>query len=302
MTGNKVMKLWTVLVTAFMAVLASFGFATTATATSVQEQAQTRNCVAAPAEEFPAPAPWTPSSDQPRPPTMRQRISAEAHGASPSCRPAAEQTTDEAPADSTADTATTTTAARTAPTTSDTATTETSTTTAADPRYAEADKRHDDGKDYSEKDHKKYGDEHGKKDHDKYGKKHDKGKDEHGKDDARSSHDESASGTSNSPARILPAPVTAEAAPAATPAAAPAAAPEAQNATAPMVEVRPATASRPRLVILAQGPHTALFQAALRTAAEAAAAAEPAATAQDAQSPVSEAPAATPAEAAQPAT
>ncbi len=102
MTGNRVMKLWTVIVTAFMAVLATLGFASTATAASVQQAEGIRNCVAAaPSETRPLPAPRTSPHDRTLPPTMKQRIRAEAHGASPSCRArasAAEPTDAVAPA------------------------------------------------------------------------------------------------------------------------------------------------------------------------------------------------------------
>jgi hypothetical protein len=88
MPGHKVMKLWTVLVSAFMAVLAALGFASTATAAaSVQQHEESRNCAAAPAAaKRPAPAPRTSPQERTLPPTMKQRIAAEAHGASPSCR------------------------------------------------------------------------------------------------------------------------------------------------------------------------------------------------------------------------
>ncbi|MGW3951821.1 DUF6344 domain-containing protein [Streptomyces sp. NPDC004752] len=86
--SNKVMNLWTVIVTAFLALFAALGLASATTA------------AAAPRTEIPqkssAPAPmpathhwswsWSWSEARALPPTMKQRIRAEAHGKSPSCR------------------------------------------------------------------------------------------------------------------------------------------------------------------------------------------------------------------------
>jgi Family of unknown function (DUF6344) len=88
MTGNKVVKLWTVLVTAFVALLAALGFASTAAAASVQQAAQARNCAAAPVDTRPSAAPHTLPAPLTLPPTIKQRIHAEAHGSSPTCRAA----------------------------------------------------------------------------------------------------------------------------------------------------------------------------------------------------------------------
>mgnify|MGYP001466410176 CR=1 FL=1 len=88
MTGHKVMKLWSVLVSAFMAVLASLGFTSAATAaTSVAQQTQVRNCAPAPTAERPVPvSPAAARHHRTLPPTMKQRITAEAHGTAPTCR------------------------------------------------------------------------------------------------------------------------------------------------------------------------------------------------------------------------
>ncbi|ATL29089.1 DUF6344 domain-containing protein [Streptomyces formicae] len=85
MTGTKAMKLWTTIVTAFLALFAALGLTTTATAaTAVQDTTNARNAtVCAPA---PATAHWTTAYERSLPPTMKQRIRAEAHGSSPSCR------------------------------------------------------------------------------------------------------------------------------------------------------------------------------------------------------------------------
>ncbi|MEV0253289.1 DUF6344 domain-containing protein [Streptomyces sp. NPDC050732] len=95
MTGNKAMKLWTTIVTAFLALFAALGLTTTATAaTAVQETTNARNataCVTAPMTAL-----WTAAYERSLPPTMKQRIRAEAHGSSPSCRhlPPTEMDTD----------------------------------------------------------------------------------------------------------------------------------------------------------------------------------------------------------------
>lgn len=105
MAALKVKKLWTVFITAFFAVLASLGFSTPAAAagTAVQQPAEQ------PVPERPVPAPAAEaagiaeaaeaapvratvpraagaSRDRSLPPTIRQRITAEAHGSSPSVR------------------------------------------------------------------------------------------------------------------------------------------------------------------------------------------------------------------------
>ncbi|MFJ5274947.1 DUF6344 domain-containing protein [Streptomyces sp. NPDC088358] len=84
MTQNKVMKLWTVIVTAFLALCTTLGFITTAAAAAVPQTGPTHNSAAS--VTVPAPAPWTASYSRALPPTMKQRIHAEAHGSSPSCR------------------------------------------------------------------------------------------------------------------------------------------------------------------------------------------------------------------------
>ncbi|MFD5637216.1 DUF6344 domain-containing protein [Streptomyces sp. NPDC127077] len=99
MTQNKVMKLWSAIVTAFLALCTTLGLVTTTAAAAVPQAGPVRNTetsVAAPAIA-PAPASW--SYSRALPPTMKQRIRAEAHGSSPSCRhraPADENTADPA--------------------------------------------------------------------------------------------------------------------------------------------------------------------------------------------------------------
>ncbi|MET7360964.1 DUF6344 domain-containing protein [Streptomyces sp. NPDC005562] len=86
MTGNKAMKLWTTIVTAFLALFAAMGLTTTATAaTAPQETTNARTAtVCAPTPMMAAL--WSAAYERSLPPTMKQRIRAEAHGSSPSCR------------------------------------------------------------------------------------------------------------------------------------------------------------------------------------------------------------------------
>ncbi|MFE2531889.1 DUF6344 domain-containing protein [Streptomyces sp. NPDC059371] len=88
MTQNKVMKLWSAIVTAFLALCTTLGLVTTTAAAAVPQAGPARNTetsVAAPAIAQ-APASWAWSYSRALPPTMKQRIRAEAHGSSPSCR------------------------------------------------------------------------------------------------------------------------------------------------------------------------------------------------------------------------
>ena len=91
MTDNKVMKLWTAIVTAFLALCTALGLITTTTATTAaaaaQPESSTRTGTAQrTAPTIPAPRHWAWSYSRALPPTMKQRIRAEAHGKSPSCR------------------------------------------------------------------------------------------------------------------------------------------------------------------------------------------------------------------------
>ncbi|MFB7242470.1 hypothetical protein CW362_28040 [Streptomyces populi] len=101
MPQSKVMKLWAAIVTAFLALCTTLGLVTTTAAAAVQQAGPARNTktpAAAPAiAPVPAPGPW--SYSRALPPTMKQRIHAEAHGSSPSCRhrvPADDGTADHA--------------------------------------------------------------------------------------------------------------------------------------------------------------------------------------------------------------
>ncbi|AVH57663.1 MULTISPECIES: DUF6344 domain-containing protein [Streptomyces] len=85
MTQNKVMKLWTAFVTAFLALCTALGLITTTAAAAVPQASTTRNS-AAPVTVPTMMSPWSWSYSRALPPTMKQRIRAEAHGSSPTCR------------------------------------------------------------------------------------------------------------------------------------------------------------------------------------------------------------------------
>ncbi|MEV0638128.1 DUF6344 domain-containing protein [Streptomyces sp. NPDC050619] len=82
MAQNKVMKLWTAIVTAFLALCTALGLITTTAAAAVPQTETTRNSTTE--ATAPAMSPW--SYARALPPTMKQRIRAEAHGKTPSCR------------------------------------------------------------------------------------------------------------------------------------------------------------------------------------------------------------------------
>ncbi|MFF7735301.1 MULTISPECIES: DUF6344 domain-containing protein [unclassified Streptomyces] len=90
MARNKVMKVWTTIVTAFIALCTALGLVTTTAAAAVPQTEQKSNTnsngASIPQQRTAAPAmfPW--SSPRALPPTMKQRIRAEAHGKTPRCR------------------------------------------------------------------------------------------------------------------------------------------------------------------------------------------------------------------------
>ncbi|MGW0913074.1 DUF6344 domain-containing protein [Streptomyces sp. NPDC002784] len=88
MARNKVMKLWTAIVTAFLALCTALGLVTTAAAAAVPpvESARTSGSDSTAQSPVPAMSLWTWSYARSLPPTMKQRIRAEAHGKTPSCR------------------------------------------------------------------------------------------------------------------------------------------------------------------------------------------------------------------------
>ncbi len=84
MARNKVRTLWTAVITAFLALCTALGLITTTASAAVPRTEHT--CNSTPTAALPAMSPWVPSPGRSLPPTMKQRIRAEAHGASPSCR------------------------------------------------------------------------------------------------------------------------------------------------------------------------------------------------------------------------
>ncbi|WP_030736152.1 DUF6344 domain-containing protein [Streptomyces sp. NRRL S-31] len=90
MTKNKVMKLWTAIVTAFLALCTALGLvsagATTAVAAGPRTESPRTGTAQRTAPTTPAAHHWAWSHARALPPTMKQRIRAEAHGKSPSCR------------------------------------------------------------------------------------------------------------------------------------------------------------------------------------------------------------------------
>ncbi|WP_314224798.1 DUF6344 domain-containing protein [Streptomyces zaehneri] len=90
MPENRVMKLWTAIVTAFLALCTALGLITTTATTAAAQTASTRGGESMPPTDttvWPTvAAPWVLAQARSLPPTMKQRIRAEAHGKSPSCR------------------------------------------------------------------------------------------------------------------------------------------------------------------------------------------------------------------------
>ncbi|MEU9452833.1 DUF6344 domain-containing protein [Streptomyces sp. NPDC048277] len=86
----KVMKLWTAIVAAFLALFTALGLATATTAAAVPQTETPRNSSSddhiAARQLVPASGHWLWSQARSLPPTMKQRIRAEAHGKTPSCR------------------------------------------------------------------------------------------------------------------------------------------------------------------------------------------------------------------------
>ncbi|MEU5520963.1 DUF6344 domain-containing protein [Streptomyces sp. NPDC052079] len=86
MARNKVMKLWNAVVTAFLALCTALGLITTTASAAVPQTEKTRNSDSTSRTTAPATPLWSWSLIRALPPTMKQRIHAEAHGKSPSCR------------------------------------------------------------------------------------------------------------------------------------------------------------------------------------------------------------------------
>ncbi|MGW7423309.1 DUF6344 domain-containing protein [Streptomyces sp. NPDC054813] len=87
----KVMTLWTAIVTAFLALCTALGLVSATTATAVPQTEAPSNSSGddhSPAGRvmIPAQTHWLWSQARSLPPTMKQRIRAEAHGKTPGCR------------------------------------------------------------------------------------------------------------------------------------------------------------------------------------------------------------------------
>ncbi|MCH5672582.1 DUF6344 domain-containing protein [Streptomyces gilvus] len=89
MARNQVMKLWTTIVTVFLALCAALGLATSTATAAVAQTEATGNSTGGAAHPVTMPTTsqhWSWFFARALPPTMKQRIRAEAHGKSPSCR------------------------------------------------------------------------------------------------------------------------------------------------------------------------------------------------------------------------
>ncbi|MFC8594501.1 DUF6344 domain-containing protein [Streptomyces atroolivaceus] len=94
MSTFRVKSIWTAFVTAFVALLASLGLAT-AQATAAEPAVTSHEHTGAnPATASTPSVRWTLPRDRALPPTMKQRIRAEAHGSSPATRQLSADTTD----------------------------------------------------------------------------------------------------------------------------------------------------------------------------------------------------------------
>jgi hypothetical protein len=91
MARNKVMNLWTTIVTAFLALFTALGFVTPPAAAAVPHTETARKSDSDDSDRgaqltVPAMPQWAWSYARSLPPTMKQRIRAEAHGRTPGCR------------------------------------------------------------------------------------------------------------------------------------------------------------------------------------------------------------------------
>lgn len=107
MSTYRAKNIWTAFITAFFALLAALGLAgSTASATEAtvtEPAATTQEHMGATAATATTPSVrWTLPRDRALPPTMKQRIRAEAHGSSPATRHLSADTTDTASTTSTA--------------------------------------------------------------------------------------------------------------------------------------------------------------------------------------------------------
>ncbi|GHE03876.1 DUF6344 domain-containing protein [Streptomyces alanosinicus] len=90
MAQHKVMTLWTAIVAALLALCTALGLISTTTAAAATSAPQPEGPRTGTSHRtgptIPAPRHWAWSYGRALPPTMKQRIRAEAHGKSPSCR------------------------------------------------------------------------------------------------------------------------------------------------------------------------------------------------------------------------
>ncbi|CAL9472196.1 hypothetical protein SUDANB58_02878 [Streptomyces sp. enrichment culture] len=92
MARIKVTQMWTAIVTAFLALCTALGLVTTTASAAVPRTGTERNSNSnensgtTKHTTAPAPSPWIRPHARALPPTMKQRIHAEAHGKVPSCR------------------------------------------------------------------------------------------------------------------------------------------------------------------------------------------------------------------------
>ncbi|MFR9797558.1 DUF6344 domain-containing protein [Streptomyces sp. MS06] len=91
MARNQVEKLWTTIVTAMLTLCAALGLMTTTASAAVPHtgsagNSRTETPVGGPRVPIPAQASRPRPHTRSLPPTMKQRIRAEAHGSSPNCR------------------------------------------------------------------------------------------------------------------------------------------------------------------------------------------------------------------------
>ncbi|MEK8144070.1 DUF6344 domain-containing protein [Streptomyces sp. M10(2022)] len=94
MSTFRVKSIWTAFITVFFALLAALGLASTPAAATKSAATPQKHTVATAATANTPSVRWTLPRDRALPPTMKQRIHAEAHGSSPSARSLSTDTTD----------------------------------------------------------------------------------------------------------------------------------------------------------------------------------------------------------------
>ncbi|MFF2728316.1 DUF6344 domain-containing protein [Streptomyces sp. NPDC058008] len=94
MSTFRVKSIWTAFITAFFALLASLGLATAQATAAEPTVTSHEHTGATPATATTPSVRWTLPRDRALPPTMKQRIRAEAHGSSPATRQLSADSTD----------------------------------------------------------------------------------------------------------------------------------------------------------------------------------------------------------------